>query len=78
MTKLSIDTKIIHEIVKQVVQYKETTILCFRTFLQIAERIEDEIIQGIYIEDSRIPSVREYAMLVEVNANPTRYISQDK
>ncbi len=38
-------------------------------YLQIAERIEDEIVQGTYIEDSRIPSVREYAMLVEVNAN---------
>ena len=39
LTKLSIDTKNIHEIVKQVVQDKETII---------------------------------------VNANPTRYISQDK
>ena len=38
-------------------------------YLQIAERIEDEIVQGTYVEDSRIPSVREYAMLVEVNAN---------
>ena len=38
-------------------------------YLQIAERIADEIVQKTYIEDSRIPSVREYAMLVEVNAN---------
>ena len=38
-------------------------------FMQIAERICDEITQGIYKENERIPSVREYAMIVEVNAN---------
>ena len=38
-------------------------------YLQIAERICDEILQGIYREDDRIPSVREYAAMVEVNAN---------
>lgn len=38
-------------------------------YLQIADRICDEIHQGIYPEDGRIPSVREYAALVEVNAN---------
>ena len=37
--------------------------------LQIAERICDEILQGTYREDDRIPSVREYAAMVEVNAN---------
>ena len=38
-------------------------------YLQIAERICDEILQGTYREDDRIPSVREYAATVEVNAN---------
>ena len=38
-------------------------------YLQIADRICDEIHHGIYPEDGRIPSVREYAALVEVNAN---------
>lgn len=38
-------------------------------YLQIADRICDEIHQGIYPEDGRIPSVREYAALVEVNVN---------
>lgn len=38
-------------------------------YLQIADRICDEILQGIYHEGERIPSVREYAAMVEVNAN---------
>ncbi len=38
-------------------------------FLQIADRICDEILQGQYKEEERIPSVREYAATVEVNAN---------
>lgn len=38
-------------------------------YLQIAERICDEILQGQYNEEERIPSVREYAATVEVNAN---------
>lgn len=38
-------------------------------YLQIADRICDEILQGIYHEGGRIPSVREYAAMVEVNAN---------
>lgn len=38
-------------------------------FQQIAERIQDEILNGIHQPDARIPSVREYAALVEVNAN---------
>ena len=38
-------------------------------YLQIAERIADEILQGVYAEDERIPSVREYAVKVEVNVN---------
>ena len=38
-------------------------------FLQIADRIMDEILMGVYHEEERIPSVREYAAKVEVNAN---------
>lgn len=38
-------------------------------YLQIADRITEEILQGIYPEEERIPSVREYAAMVEVNAN---------
>lgn len=40
-------------------------------YMQIAERLCDEILEGKYKEDSRIPSVREYAVLLEVNANTT-------
>lgn len=38
-------------------------------YLQIAEHLMDEILQGLYPEDDRIPSVREYASSVEVNVN---------
>ena len=38
-------------------------------YIQIAERIMDEILTGIYPEDGRIPSVREYGMALEVNVN---------
>ena len=38
-------------------------------YLQIADRICDEILQGQYKAGERIPSVREYAVSVEVNAN---------
>ena len=38
-------------------------------YLQIADRICDEILKGQYKEEERIPSVREYAAMVEVNAN---------
>jgi DNA-binding transcriptional regulator YhcF (GntR family) len=38
-------------------------------YLQIADRICDEILAGSYPEEGRIPSVREYAAVVEVNAN---------
>ena len=40
-------------------------------YLQIADRISDEILLGHYPEEERIPSVREYAAIVEVNANTT-------
>ena len=38
-------------------------------YLQIADRICDEILLGQFGEEERIPSVREYAAIVEVNAN---------
>ncbi|MCQ2212796.1 MAG: GntR family transcriptional regulator [Bacteroidaceae bacterium] len=38
-------------------------------YLQIAEHMMDEILQGLYPENDRIPSVREYAAMVEVNVN---------
>ncbi len=46
-------------------QFKENQTI----YMQIAERISDEILLGRYAVGSRIPSVREYAALVEVNAN---------
>ena len=46
-------------------KFKESKSIC----LQIADRISDEILQGQYAEEERIPSVREYAATVEVNAN---------
>ena len=38
-------------------------------YLQIAERICDLILLGEYKEEQRIPSVRDYAVMVEVNFN---------
>lgn len=38
-------------------------------YMQIAERICDEILEGQYPEGERLPSVREYAIQVEVNVN---------
>ncbi len=38
-------------------------------YLQIADRICDEILLDKYKEEERIPSVREYATIVEVNFN---------
>lgn len=38
-------------------------------YLQIAERICDEILENKFPPGERIPSIREYAVLVEVNAN---------
>lgn len=45
--------------------FKETKAI----YLQIADRICDEILLEQYKEEERIPSVREYAAIVEVNAN---------
>ncbi len=36
---------------------------------QIADRISDEIVMGKYHADDRIPSMREYASLLQVNTN---------
>ena len=38
-------------------------------YLQMADRLMDEILAGNYKDDDRIPSVREYAVLLEVNTN---------
>ena len=43
-------------------------------YLQIADRICDDILLGQYEEEGRIPSVREYASIVEVNANTVEVI----
>ena len=46
-------------------QYKDNKAI----YLQIVDRICDSILNGSHPEGSRIPSVREYAAEVEVNAN---------
>ena len=38
-------------------------------FLQMADRLCDEILAQTYQDDERIPSVREYAVMLEVNTN---------
>ena len=38
-------------------------------YLQMVDRLCDEILSGKYQDDDRIPSVREYAVLLEVNTN---------
>lgn len=38
-------------------------------FLQIADRVMDEVLAGKYKENERIPSVRDYATLLQVNIN---------
>lgn len=40
-------------------------------YVQIADRLCDEILTGKFADDERIPSVREYAVLLEVNTNTT-------
>lgn len=40
-------------------------------YLQIAERLSDEILAGTYAADERVPGVREYSALLEVNVNTT-------
>lgn len=38
-------------------------------YLQITDKIMDAIVAGVYPTEERLPSVREYAANVEVNAN---------
>lgn len=38
-------------------------------FLQMADRLCDEIISGTYAEGDRVPSVRDYAVSLQVNTN---------
>ncbi len=38
-------------------------------YVQMADRLCDDIIAGTYKADDRIPSVREYAVMLEVNTN---------
>ena len=38
-------------------------------YIQMADRLCDEILSGVYQDDDRIPSVREYAVRLEVNTN---------
>ena len=38
-------------------------------YVQMAERLSDEILQGTYVVDAKIPGVREYSALLEVNVN---------
>ena len=38
-------------------------------YIQMADRLCDEILAGTYKDDDRIPSVREYAVKLQVNTN---------
>ena len=38
-------------------------------YIEMADRLCDEILADKYKDDDRIPSVREYAVLLEVNTN---------
>ena len=38
-------------------------------YRQIAERLEDEVANGRYAEEERVPGVREYSALLQVNVN---------
>ena len=38
-------------------------------YLQMADRLSDDILAGKYGDDERIPSVREYAAEMQVNTN---------
>lgn len=40
-------------------------------YVQIAERLSDEIISGKYLPGGRVPGVREYSVMFEVNINTT-------
>ncbi len=45
--------------------FKESTPI----FIQISNRLCDEILQDKFLENERVPSVREYSGLIEVNVN---------
>ena len=38
-------------------------------YIQMADRLCDEIIAGTYKDNDRVPSVREYSVLLQVNTN---------
>ena len=38
-------------------------------YLQLADRLSDDIVDGKYNADDRVPSVREFGMCFEVNTN---------
>lgn len=38
-------------------------------YIQMADRLCDDILAGVYADDDRVPSVREYAVKLEVNTN---------
>lgn len=38
-------------------------------YLQMADRLCDEILAGVYNAGDRVPSVREYAVMLQVNSN---------
>ena len=38
-------------------------------YIQMAYRLCDQILAGTYKDDDRIPSVREYAVMLQVNTN---------
>ena len=38
-------------------------------YLQIAERVMDEILADQYKADERVPGVRDYSVLLQVNVN---------
>lgn len=40
-------------------------------YVQIADRLADEIMAKKYCADERVPGVREYSVLLEVNVNTT-------
>ena len=40
-------------------------------YIQIAERLADEVLAGTYPPEGRVPGVREYSALLEVNVNTT-------
>lgn len=40
-------------------------------YVQMAERLCDEIAAGVYGDNERVPSVREYSALLGVNCNTT-------